>query len=165
MTDNSAKLKTSALRAKAIYDRLMALPRPEGMSNNEWAKKAMVNTSFFTNVRNGSEPSVGNLQAVLRAVDVTLPEFFLHDAKGRLVARPTQAELEAAIRAVLPGLPKDQDRQAEYLAEAVGAVLELQQTPESNIVDVGFLWRGGSKEDGEAHGSTTTAESSLPRTG
>lgn len=114
-------------RARAIYERLMILSRDVDLSNNEWAKKAGVNTSFFTNLKNGSEPSVGNLRAVLNAIDVTLPEFFVDEAFGRLSRIPSTEELNQAIADALPGLPKSQDKRARYLAEVVLAYL---RTPE-----------------------------------
>ena len=115
----------SSERARAIYDRLMQLPRGDELSNNEWAKRAGVNTSFFTNVRNGSEPSVGNLRAVLSVVDVTLPEFFADEARGRMIPCPTSEALASAIQAALPGLPKRPDKRARYLAEVVSAYLRI----------------------------------------
>lgn len=41
---------------------------------------------------------------------------------------PTEAELEAALRDMLPGMPKGPlDKRARYLAEAVGRALKLPQ--------------------------------------
>lgn len=119
------KKEETARRAKAIYDRLMLIDRPAGLSNNEWAAKAGVNTSFFTNLRNGSEPSVGNLRAVLEVVGLSLPEFFASEAAGRLIFAPDERQLIGAIRDALPGLPKRHDRRAEYLADVVQAVLRI----------------------------------------
>lgn len=162
---NTVALNPSALRAAAIYNRLMALPRPEGMSNNEWAKKAGVNTSFFTNLRKGSEPSVGNLRAVLKAVNVSLPEFFAHEANGRLISRPTQEQLEAALRAVMPGLPRNPDRRVEYLAEALSAVLALQEKPHPNVVEIEIPKRGDEQKGQPARETKKPTGSSRQRTG
>lgn len=121
-----------ALRAREIYEKLMKLPRPDALSNNEWAKRAGVNTSFFTNLRNGSQPGVVNLEAVLRVVDISLPEFFLGNGVGQLTYLPSVQDLEGAMRAALPGLPRSPDRRAEYLAEVVLSVLALR--PDWNTI-------------------------------
>lgn len=161
----TVKMNTSALRAKTIYDRLMSLPRDGSLSNNEWAKKAGVNTSFFTNLKNGSEPSIGNLRAVLAAANVSIPEFFASEAEGRLIPAPSKDFLEAAIREVLPGLPRNQDKRAEYLAEALLHALELHPDHLSNIVTLDFRDLAEKRKAAEAPCSTSSAESSLPRTG
>ena len=158
------KLSRSALRAQAIYDRLMAL-RPADVSNNMWAKQAGVNTSFFTNLKKGSEPSVGNMRAILKAVGLTLPEFFASEANGRLIPRPTQEQLEAAIRAVMPGLPRNPDKRVKYLAGAVSAVLALQEKPSSNVVEIEIPKRGDEPEDQPAHQTKKPTGSSRQRTG
>lgn len=135
----------AAARASDLYERLMRLPRPDGMSNNEWAKRAGVNTSFFTNIKNGSEPSVGNLRSVLTAVGMSLPEFFLAEAGGKLMHRPSSDRLGSAILESLPGLPKSREKRAAYLAEVVIGVLELPVPPEATSDDSGL-----PAADGEA---------------
>lgn len=123
----------SAARARELYDRLMSLPRPDGISNNEWTTRAGVNMSFFTNLKNGSEPSVGNLRAVLEVIDISLPEFFAGEANGRLFRLPSRERLERAIAAALPGLPRNQGRRAEYLSEVVLACLSIPEDRLSNL--------------------------------
>lgn len=125
MPPHDVKRAAATRRAKEIYERLMALPRPEQLSNNEWAARAGVNTSFFTNLRRGSEPSVGNLRSVLEVVGISLPEFFLFEAQGRLVPAPAHEDLIEAFLLALPGLPRRQDRRAEYLSQVVQDVLAL----------------------------------------
>ncbi|MFD1951353.1 hypothetical protein ACFSGX_11320 [Sphingomonas arantia] len=106
--------------------------RPASMpSNSEWTARSGVNSSFFTNVKNGSEPSVGNLRAVLEAIDITLPEFLLHEARGRLMKVPSQEALARAIQDVLPGLPRRPEKRAAYLAEALISVLALPASLEA----------------------------------
>lgn len=124
------KKAESEKRAKEIYRRLMAMhPLDPPMSNNAWAGKAGVNTSFFTNLGAGkkpaSEPSIGNLRAVLEAAGSSIPEFFLKEARGRLVRAPSAQALESAIRDALPGLPRSADTRPGYLAEVVLNVLGL----------------------------------------
>lgn len=115
------KLESEA-RARELYERLSGLKWPD-MSFNEWCTKAGVNTSFFTNMRNGSEPTVGNLRSILEVVGTTLPEFFAHEAQGRLVVIPSEQALEEAFDEVLPELPRGTERRKKYLAEAVLALL------------------------------------------
>lgn len=121
--DNSPAREAATRSARGIYDRLMALPRDEGLSNNEWAKKAGVNTSFFTNLRNGSDPSVNNLRSVLSVLNYSLPEFFLDESRGRVLNKPSQQQVESALAQALTTLPKRADRRASYLAEVVLQIL------------------------------------------
>jgi hypothetical protein len=153
MTREERKAGTTA-RAKSLYERLMALPRPEGLSNNEWAKRAGVNTSFFTNVRNGSEPSVGNLRSVLEAIGVTLPEFFLDEAPECVVLAPSERELTEALRDALPGLPRSPERRAEYLAEVVLSVLALPKH-HSAISEAHSHLRADAHTETKVHAATS----------
>lgn len=162
---NTVNLNVSTLRARTIYDRLMALPRDKDLSNNEWTRRAKVNTSFFTNLKNGSEPSVGNLRAILTVVGVSLPEFFVNEAEGRLVKTPTAEQLEAAIGAVLPGLPRNPDKRAQYLAEAVQSVLELPVGTPSNVVQVDLRGMVEERRAQQLRESNKSSGSALPRTG
>jgi len=125
---NPKKKAAAEARAKAIYARLMRLKQP-AMSNNDWTKKAGVSTSFFTNMQGikkaASEPSIGNLRLVLEAAGSSLPEFFIAEAKGRVVPTPTRPALIEAFREALPQLPRSADTRAEYLAEVVERILVL----------------------------------------
>ncbi|WP_156878157.1 hypothetical protein [Sphingopyxis sp. QXT-31] len=127
------KREESARRAREIYDRLMSLPRPDGYSNNQWASDAGVNTSFFTNLKNGSEPSVGNLRSVIEVQGITLPEFFLGEAHGRLSPTASVERLERAILEALPDAPKRYDKRARYLAEVVSQILQLPDDLHSTL--------------------------------
>lgn len=115
-------------RARDIHRRLMELPRPKGLSNNEWAREAQVNTSFFTNLMKGSEPSVGKLRAVLVVVGSSIPEFFADEAEGRLVRMPTEQTLKSAISEAL-----SDDATTTFVATCVartirGPAIERSQT-------------------------------------
>lgn len=132
-------------RARAIYERLSGLPREDGLTYNEWALRAGVNTSFFTNLKNGSEPSVGNLRAILEAVGTTLPEFFVQEAVGRVMLSPDPQALERAFQEALPGLPKRLDRRAQYLAEVVQAVLGLPKDHHAKS-DASYLHSQGESD-------------------
>lgn len=153
MTTQAIKRDAVARRARLLYERLMRLPRPADLSNNEWAKRAGVNTSFFTNLRNGSEPSVGNLSAVLETVGVTLPEFFVGNSKEPTARLPDQQALSEAIFLALPGLPENPERQAEYLAEVVLGVLALPKELEAKPADLS-VQRGETSKSEHAPGST-----------
>lgn len=131
------KKSDSERRAAAIYDRLMKMDRPLNskglpMSNNDWTKAAGVSTSFFTNLtttdkRAGSEPVVGNLRAILDAAGSSIPEFFLHEAQGRLVPAPTRQALEQAFADAWDGVVGSKDKRIAYLA---GTVLQLLGLPD-----------------------------------
>lgn len=114
--------------ARDIAKRLRQLDVPAALrdSNNEWCRRAGVNTSFFTALNKGSDPSVNNLRRILRAAGSSLPEFFLHEASRDLARRPTKQELENALLEAFDGpIPKSPGRRAEYLAEVVERLLEL----------------------------------------
>lgn len=122
-------------RARAIYERLMQV-RPAELSNNQWTTKAGVSTSFFTNLQGNnkpaSEPSIGNLRAVVNAAGLTLSEFFLDEARGRVVRRPTRRELEQALASIWEGLPANPDMQPAYVAQNLLPALGLPERPDSS---------------------------------
>lgn len=131
--DKEAKKAASKASALDIYRRLMALKEAtgDGRSNNKWATEAGVNTSFFTNIGAGtkepSDPAVNNLRLILDAINSSLPEFFLHEAQGRVVAAPTRQALEKAFVEALPDLPRNADARASYLASTVLQLLGLPE--------------------------------------
>lgn len=135
MAANNDKKADAERRAKALYERLMQI-RPEGLSNNQWTAKAGVSTSFFTNMQGrnkpASEPSIGNLRLVLKAIGMTLPEFFLDEAPGQYVRLPTKRALERVLAEALDELPSQPDRHPEYVAEAVLRVLAPLGRRDSN---------------------------------
>ena len=82
--------------ARAIAARLEAMGLPPAFrSERQWIGAAGVSSSFFTNLRGSdnkppSDPSIGNLRLILEAGGSSLPEFFLDEAKGRVVRPPTR---------------------------------------------------------------------------
>lgn len=130
----AAKKAESEQRAVRLYAMLMAL-KPANLTERQWTKKAGVSGSFFTNLKGGSEPSIGLLRQVLNAVGVSLPEFFVQEAEGRLVQAPNEQELAAAIERVLPGLPLAADKRAEFLASTVSGVLRLPASMRTRIAN------------------------------
>ena len=118
---------------QAIYRRLMKL-RDElqpGLSGNDWTRQAGVSTSYFTNMQGvskpASEPGVVRLREVLGVLGLSLSEFFLDEAQGRVVRAPDEQALEQAFRDALAGvkLPANPDARASFLASTVRQILGL----------------------------------------
>lgn len=128
MAARAGKKKDAERRAQAMYGRLMAL-KPDDLSERQWLIQAGVSSSFFTNLKAGSEPSVGNLRLVLEAIGLTLPEFFAAEAKGRLAEVPSEQALASLIDRLLPRLPSvEPDKRSEFLASTLLGVFGLPAT-------------------------------------
>jgi hypothetical protein len=122
------KLEAEA-RAREIANRLERI-RPQGLTDRQWCLRAGVSPSFFSNLKGTaskrpSEPSVGNLRAMLCAAKTTLPDFFADEAEGRSAVLPTAEELELRIRELLPTMPWDPDKFARMLAQGLSLALGL----------------------------------------
>lgn len=151
---NMAKLdkrNDSQRRAAEIARRLAAL-QPDGLSERQWCIRAGVSSSFFSNLRGTptkppSEPSVGNLRAVLTEVGVTLPEFFLDEGEGRVAAISTaqsqsvpswlsEGSMAYILEGVLPAVSVslDLEGRAQVLAHVVaeGAALLAENPSKAN---------------------------------
>jgi len=129
MAKSQGKTEESQKRAVVLAARLEQI-RPDGWSERQWCLKAGVSSSFFSNMRGTptkppSEPSIGNLRLVLETAGTSLPEFFVAEARGRVVRTPNRRELERAFAEALPGLPRAPDRRAQYLVQSVADVLGL----------------------------------------
>ncbi|MGI4877559.1 MAG: hypothetical protein ACRYG4_08745, partial [Janthinobacterium lividum] len=74
-----------------------------------------------------SEPSVGNLRSLLEYVKVSIPEFFLDEAQGRLIRKPSRRSLEETIEIALKSQPRSADKRASYLAAVIEETLELPE--------------------------------------
>lgn len=129
-TANDKKAEAEA-RARDLYERLMALKGDSNLSNNDWCKAAGVNTSFFTAMKGSdtkrpSEPSIGNLRLVLQAISSSIPEFFVDEARVKLVPLPNQAQLEGMMASLLKavGLVPASDDIAGTLARRLPKALE-----------------------------------------
>ncbi|HET7255587.1 MAG TPA: hypothetical protein VFJ46_17660 [Xanthobacteraceae bacterium] len=123
---NPGKKEQAKASAKEIARRLQVLEKPLAIdSEREWVRVAGVSSSFFTNLRNGSDPSVNNLRLILEAAGSSLPEFFRDEARTPLVQVPSKQALEQAIFEALDELPARPGRRAEYLAEVVQQLLAL----------------------------------------
>lgn len=129
MAANPKKKVEAEKSALSIAQRLAAL-KPEKVSERQWTKDAGVSPSFFSNLRGTptkppSDPSVYNLREVLRVRGLTLAEFFVPEAQGRLARRPSQQDIERALIEALEELPAKRDARAAYLAEVVQGLLAL----------------------------------------
>lgn len=156
----STKKAESEERAKALYLRLMDLPRSDDiLSNNKWTAKAGVSTSFFTNLQGkpdkaASEPSVGNLRLILEAAGTSIPEFFSSEAQGRLVPAPTRQALEQAFADAWDGVAGSKDKRIAYLA---GTVLQLLGLPEVQQATDQKAGLGGPEEAAPTRRTTKRA--------
>jgi hypothetical protein len=68
--EESRKRQRRQESAARIYGKLCRL-KPDDLSFADWTKRAELNTSFFTNLKNGSDPSVTNLHSALDVIGVT----------------------------------------------------------------------------------------------
>ncbi len=135
MTVKPGKQERSQASARRIAEGLkrMGLPEPYD-SERQWIQAAGVSASFFTNLRGSaakppSDPSVGNLRRMLEVAGSSLPEFFLEEAKGRVMRPPTRQAIEAAIADALEELPaRGRERRVEYLAATVERLLGLPKS-------------------------------------
>lgn len=129
MAERTEKKLESERLALEIARRLTKL-KPELFSEAQWLAEAEVSPSFFSNMRGTptkppSVPSVENLSKVLKVANVTLSEFFLPDARGKVALAPTVQELEQALRYALMSLPKKPSDRPAFLLEALQGVLGL----------------------------------------
>jgi hypothetical protein len=129
MAERTEKKLESERLALELARRLTPL-KPPLFSEAQWLIEAEVSPSFFSNLRGTptkppSVPSVENLSKVLKVANVTLSEFFLPDAHGKVALAPTAQELEKALRYALMSLPKRPSDRPAYLLEAVQGVLGL----------------------------------------
>lgn len=131
MASNPDRKENAQRSALEIADRLLGLKGD--VSERQWTIEAEVSPSFFSNLRGTptkppSDPSVDQLRRVLRARDVTLPEFFFPEAQGRLARMPTRQVAEKAIADALKEMPAKKADQPRYLLQAVQALLRLPAT-------------------------------------
>lgn len=153
MASRRDKKADAERRARALYTQLLLL-KPAELTERQWTIGAGVSSSFFTNLKAGSEPSIGNLRLVLDFVGITLPEFFAPESKGRLLRAPNEPELIAALSRVLPHLPSGVDRQAEFLASTVSGVLGLPANMRTRIANDDDGDSGGPEADAPTRAAT-----------
>ncbi len=113
-----------------LYAQLMRI-KPAGLTERQWTIKAGVSPSFFVNLRGSatkppSEPTIGNLRAVVEATGVSLLDFFALEASVRMV--PTKQALEKALSEVLDRLPNEPEDRLAYLATNLSGALALPES-------------------------------------
>jgi hypothetical protein len=128
MATTPEKKERAQASALAIAKKLANFP--PGPSERQWTIDAGVNNSWFSNLRGTptkppSDPSIDSLRAILDARGVTLAEFFLDEAQGRVARIPNRQALERAILDALPQLPGKSLARAQYLVQVVAGVLAL----------------------------------------
>lgn len=74
--------------ASAMYEALMAV-KPDSLSLSEWARRAGVNRSIFNGIRAHGNPTMGTLDRLLRAIDVSPDRF-------NAMLAPVRTEVAAA---------------------------------------------------------------------
>lgn len=75
MADGRAETDSAERSSSPIYDALMAI-RPQGMSLNEWSKRAGINRSIFNGIRAHGNPTSETLQKLLDAIGVSLSDLY-----------------------------------------------------------------------------------------
>jgi hypothetical protein len=130
MATRSGKKESAQASALAIAERLSRLLGSG--SERQWTKDAGVSPSFFSNLRGTptkppSDPSVDQLRQVLGAKGVSLSEFFLPEAEGKVMRVPTTQAVEKAFADALGTLPSRAADRPRYLAEVVAGVLGLPE--------------------------------------
>lgn len=133
--------KESAQRsARAIA---VGLERVRGAdySERQWTIDAGVSPSFFSNLRGTpskppSDPSVDQLRQVLNVKQITLAEFFLDEARGRLSVVPKRQAVEQAFADALASMPSRAADRPRYLVEVVAGLLELPEGLPTTQADV-----------------------------
>lgn len=133
MAAKANKKAEAERRAREIHRRLMQI-QPEGLTERQWTIKAGVSSSFFTNLLGNekkppSEPSIGNLRAVVEAAGSTLSEFFLSEARGRVIPNPPEEDAIEVFRDLVARMPKRPDARARFLNENVRRLLGLPPGP------------------------------------
>ena len=124
--DKKERAAQSALR---IADKLERLDHGHP-SVRQWLIAAGVSGSFISNMRGTptkapADPSAEQLRQVLKAANITLSEFFLDEARGRVILSPTKQVLEEALADALPEMPRRAEARPSYLAQVVLDALAL----------------------------------------
>jgi len=145
MAERTQKKLESERLALELARRLTPL-KPPLFSEAQWLAEADVSPSFFSNMRGTptkppSVPSVENLSKVLKVANVTLSEFFLPDAHGKVALAPKAQEIEKALQYALMSLPKRPSDRPAFLLEAVQGVLGLPADRPTKSGDVELLER------------------------
>jgi transcriptional regulator with XRE-family HTH domain len=116
----------------ARLDHLLELARPAGLSERQFCIQSKVSTSFFTDLRNGRDPSIDRVERLANRAGLRLSQLVDGaDATraGRLavpIALPSEERLADMMSALLKsvGLEKEADARAGELAQLLPTALE-----------------------------------------
>lgn len=116
--------KKPATGIASRLDAMLGRIKPDDMSERGWLLAAQVNTSFFTDLRKGTVPSIDKVERLARAAGLSLAEFVSDGERVGVSA----SHLHKAIQEALPLPPFPPERQAAYLADIVLDILGLPTT-------------------------------------
>jgi len=158
MTAQDEKRKSAQRSALWIAAQLETIREP--LTERQWTIEAGVSPSFFSNLRGTptkppSDPSVDQLRRVLKVRHLTLSEFFIPEARGRVTGRHSQEDLERVFDEALAGLPKKQSARAPYLAQVVVELLALPPAFPARPDNVYYL-KEAEPEEADLPPDTTT---------
>lgn len=129
---------------------LLAGAKPADLSERQWCLKAGVSTSFFTDIRKGTVPSIDKVERMANAAGQSLAEF----VTGASPERVSEQELRRAILDAfpLPSVPPEQ--QASYLADIVLKILALPPSRHPSQAVVANDAKADSAKGAPPRGST-----------
>ena len=116
----------------ARLDRLLEQVRPAELSERQFCLQSKVSTSFFTDLRNGTEPGIDRVERLANRAGLRLSQLVEgadHLASGRLavpMVLPSEERLTAMMSALLKsvGLDREADARAGELAQLLPTALE-----------------------------------------
>lgn len=120
---NMARAESSGI--VELLPAMFARAKPDDLSWRQWTIQADVSGSFFTDVKNGIDPSIGRVERVVNAIGLSLVDFF----EGRLpadVVASSDETLVQTLRVAIQDMPRGSaDKRAQYLAEYLSTALGL----------------------------------------
>lgn len=109
-------------------DGMLRRVQPKGLSVRKWCEASQVSTSFFTDLRKGTEPGIDKIERLVNKAGLSLSQFIANDEAPAI----SEETLRQAIRDAFPLPPKPFDQQAEYLADIVLGILALPPSRQPN---------------------------------
>ncbi len=137
----------------ARLEALLMAAKPADLSERQWCLRGKVSTSFFTDIRSGTDPSIDRVERMANAIGLRLSDL-VEGAQAQPAAPapalPSEAQLAAMIDLGLDAGVTDatpRARIAQIVAPIVREQLRLFRSP------------GSPPAKGEAHVRGTTARS------
>jgi hypothetical protein len=112
-----------------LYDRLRRI-QPSDLNDRQWCIAGKVSTSFFTDVRNGTIPSIDKVERMVNVAGMTLTDFV---SDGELRRGFSVDQLRSAFQDALPLPVGSLERQASFLADVVLDILGLPPSLQPNL--------------------------------